>query len=143
MNKTEEINKANEALKNVLVKLDETDKNLVITAHERDNNLRDVMMHLVKWQERLLVVLENPEANFLPDGYSWDNYQALNQKFFDEAQTVKFDEAVEQFKANNEKIVTLFADLTDENAAKLADNFALITYKHYPWAIDMIEKSNP
>ena len=141
MNKTEEIEKTDLALQNVLAALDAADKDLVITAHERDDNLRDVVMHLVRWQELLINVLENPSADLLPDGYSWDTYKDLNQVFHDESQSISYEDAVSQLEANNDKIVALYVLLSDADAEKLADNFSMLTYRHYPWAIDMIEQS--
>ena len=137
MDKANDIVEAKKSLNKVLQVLEATNKELIITASVRDHNLRDIVMHLVKWQE----ILKDKNEQLLPEGYSWDNFQALNQVFHDEAQSISYDDAIEALKKNNDKIISLYENLNDERSEEIADNFALITYKHYPWLIDMIEKS--
>lgn len=141
MNPSNEIKEANAAFEALLVKFDQTDSTLVITASARDSNLRDVLMHLVRWQELLEARLRETGKSLLPEGYTWDNFQELNQVFHDEGQDKSFEATLARFKSNHKNLVSLFENLEDTRAAEVSEDFALITYKHYPWAVDMIDQS--
>ncbi|GFH39701.1 ClbS/DfsB family four-helix bundle protein [Lactococcus insecticola] len=138
------ISASNASLEKLLDVIAATDEAKAITASERDNVPRDSLMHLVKWQELLINLLENPAADLMPEGYSWDNFQELNQAFFETAQTVSYEAAISQLKVNHEKAVQLFkSDLSNdkfdaETLENLTKTFELITTNHYPWGVEML-----
>ena len=53
----------------------------------RDKNVRDVLIHLYEWQKLLIRFIGNNSEGqkaipFLPAGYSWKTYGAMNQMFW-------------------------------------------------------------
>ncbi len=56
---------------------------------KRDKNLRDVIMHLVRWQKLLLTWVANNmngmTVQFLLPGYTWKTYGDMNRLFWEKS----------------------------------------------------------
>jgi len=120
----------------------------------RDRNLRDVVMHLVRWQDLLSAWVKNNtnglSTPFLPNGYTWKTYGEMNLRFWEECQTVPLDDAMEQLRNRHERTLDLIAGFTDEElftkaryrwtgTTSLASYFISTTSAHYEWALKKLK----
>lgn len=94
----------------------------------RDQNLRDVLIHLYEWHCLLLDFVENnqqkPGTPFLPAPYNWRNYGELNQIFTKKHQHTSLAEAKKLLADSHRKILALVDSFNEEQ---------LFTKKHYSW----------
>lgn len=120
----------------------------------RDENIKDVMYHLVAWHHILLnLVKTNPALPFeLKPGYTWANLEALNYSIKQEANLVSLDDVLKVFKHTHETLVDYVLGL-DERILNEVGYYPFTTPSnlgefihecmggHYQWAISSIEFS--
>lgn len=72
---------------------------------KRDNNLRDVIVHLYEWHQLLIDWVKSNMSNakqpFLPAPYNWKTYGDLNVEFWKKHQNTSYNQA---FKEHVEKV---------------------------------------
>ena len=94
----------------------------------RDQNIRDVLMHLNEWHLLLLEWIKNRENEvskpFLMEGYNWKTYGDMNMVFWKRCQNISEDEALERFRASHAKVMEALDTFTQEE---------LFTSSYYPW----------
>ena len=94
----------------------------------RDNNLRDVLMHLNEWHLLLLEWIKNRENGsnkpFLMEGYNWKTYGDMNLVFWKRCQNISEEEALNRFKASHKQVMEALDGFTQEE---------LFTKSYYPW----------
>lgn len=94
----------------------------------RDQNLRDVLIHLYEWQQLLLTwVADNQQGQarpFLPAPYNWRSYGAMNEEFVVKHQNTSLAEAKALLADSHQQTLQLLSNFSDE---------ALFTKKYYPW----------
>lgn len=120
----------------------------------RDKNLRDVLMHLVEWHNLLLEWIKNRENGsnkpFLMEGYNWKTYGDMNIVFYNRAQNVTEEEALEKFKESHAKIMKAIDTFSQEElftntyypwvgGSCIGSYFISATSSHYDWAMKKIK----
>ncbi|BDR57824.1 ClbS/DfsB family four-helix bundle protein [Xylocopilactobacillus apicola] len=122
---------------------------------KRDQNIRDVLIHLYEWQVLLLNWVKSNQKgvakDFLPDGYNWRNYGEMNVELWKKHQSTPYDEALENLKDTHQKVMKLIdafsnEELFSKGAFPWTGNNTLGAYvvsstsSHYDWALKKIRK---
>lgn len=121
---------------------------------KRDKNLRDVIMHLVSWQDLLLKWVESnmngTETQFLLPGYTWKTYGDMNILFWEKCQDIALDDAMNRLNYNHRRILDLAESFTDKElftkahytwtgTTSLGSYFISTTSAHYDWALKKLK----
>lgn len=122
---------------------------------ERDQNIRDVLVHLYEWHQLLIHwVTMNQMGNaksFLPPGYNWRTYGEMNVEFWRRHQETSFEEALLLLEESHEEVMVLLAGISAEElflkgaypwvgGTTLGSYFVSATGSHYNWALKKIRK---
>ena len=122
---------------------------------KRDNNIRDVLIHLYEWHQLLINWVNSNQngisANFLPANYNWFNYGQMNVEFFLKHQTTPYDIALNLFKDSHKEVMGLIdtfssEQLFEKNQFTWTKTTTLGSYcvsasaSHYVWASNKIKK---
>ncbi|QIL46851.1 ClbS/DfsB family four-helix bundle protein [Vagococcus coleopterorum] len=122
----------------------------------RDQNKRDMLIHLYEWHQLLLTCVKNNSSNtvvpFLPSPYNWKNYGEMNQMFFEKHQNTSYDEALRLLKSSHESVMELIEAHSNEelfeknifpwtNTTTFGSYCVSATSSHYEWAIKKIKQS--
>ena len=122
---------------------------------QRDNNIKDVLIHLYEWHQLLLNWVNNNtngvEKQFLLEPYNWRTYGDMNVDFWKKHQTTAYNESKELFIDSHKKIMILAKKLSNEELfsknvyawvgkSTLGSYFVSTTSSHYDWAIKKIKK---
>ena len=117
---------------------------------QRDRNLRDVLMHLYEWHQLLLNWLKNCDNEqkrpFLPEGYNWRTYGAMNVAFWEKNQGVSEEEALRRLEESHHQVMQALGTFSDEElftkgfypwvgGSSIGGYFISNTSSHYAWAI--------
>ena len=124
----------------------------------RDNNVRDVLIHLYEWHQLLLKFPKNNEGvsdkksaiAFLPSEYSWKTYGEMNLMFWNRHQETSLEEAKKLLAQSHAQVMKLIEGYTNEELfmpkyfawtgnAALGDYCVSSTSSHYDWAIKKIK----
>ncbi|MDO4932101.1 MAG: ClbS/DfsB family four-helix bundle protein [Prevotellaceae bacterium] len=120
----------------------------------RDKNLRDVIMHLVRWQELLQIWVANNmkglTVQFLLPGYTWKTYGDMNILFWKECQNIPTDDAMKRLSDSHRQIMNLAERFTDKElfgkahynwtgTTSLGSYFISTTSAHYDWALKKLK----
>lgn len=120
----------------------------------RDKNLRDVIMHLVRWQELILVWVANNmkgmTVQFLLPGYTWKTYGDMNLRFWEECQEIAIDDAMRQLQESHKQVLEQAERFTDKElfdkahynwtgTTSLGSYFISTTSAHYDWALKKLK----
>ena len=124
----------------------------------RDKNVRDVLIHLYEWHQLMLSFPKNNKGvkdsksaiAFLPEGYSWKTYGAMNVMFWKRHQKTGLEEAKKLFAKSHADVMALIKKYTDEELftkkyfpwvgnAELGSFFVSNTSSHYAWAIKKLK----
>jgi len=120
----------------------------------RDNNLRDVLIHLYEWHQLMLRWVsanQNGEnAPFLPAPYTWKTYGDMNIAFWEQHQATSLEEAKQMLAASHEDVLKLAEPFSTEElftkgvfpwvgGSTLGSYFVSVTASHYEWAIKKIK----
>lgn len=116
----------------------------------RDQNIRDVLMHLNEWHLLLLSWIKNRENEdkrpFLMEGYNWKSYGEMNMVFWKRCQNVSEEEAMERFKDSHARVMEALDSFTQEEmftnsyypwvgGSSIGSYFISTTSSHYDWAM--------
>lgn len=120
----------------------------------RDQNLRDVLIHLHEWHKLLLHwVDENQKGNavpFIPEPYNWKTYQDMNVGFFEKHQETSLEDAKELFQATHKQVMELAESYDNDQlfsknvypwvgGSTLGSYFVSVTASHYAWAMKKLK----
>jgi hypothetical protein len=94
----------------------------------RDQNLRDVVVHLWGWHQLLIdwcrANLAGARVGFLPEPYTWKTYGQFNQQLWKDHQSTTYQEAVARLQASHAEVMAIIAALSEEE---------LFVKQHFPW----------
>lgn len=120
---------------------------------DRDDNLRDVLVHLHEWHLLLLNWIEsNREGHtvpFLPSPYNWKNYGKMNAEFKNKHRNTSLGEAQVLLDTGHDRVIRLIKEFTNEElfekkhfrwtgTTSLGSYCVSSTSSHYDWAIKKI-----
>jgi len=123
----------------------------------RDNNLRDVVVHLYEWHRLLLLWTEmniNGEIrSFLPAPYNWKTYGDMNIEFWKKHQSTAYDDAEVLLRDSHSKVMVLIKSLSEDElfgkkhfawtgTTTLGSYCISVTASHYDWASKKIKMHN-
>ena len=121
---------------------------------KRDQNLRDVLIHLYEWHNLMLDWVEanqkGIEKSFLPSPYNWKTYGDMNIEFWKKHQNTYLTEAKRMLNDSHRQIIDLIEAFTNENlfskgvykwtgGTTLGSYFVSVTSSHYDWAIKKLK----
>lgn len=97
---------------------------------KRDQNLRDVLIHLYEWHQLLLAFVEKNRGSaktipFLPEPYNWRSYGRLNIDFWEKHQPTSLVEAKRLLQKSHTEVLLLIESFSDEE---------LFTKGYFPWS---------
>ena len=122
---------------------------------KRDKNIRDVLIHLLEWQNLLLNwVTSNQKGikkQFLEEGYNWKTYGAMNVGFWEKHQDTPYEVSLNSLKESHAQVITLVETFSNEElfskgvfdwvgGSTLGSYFVSVTSSHYDWAMKKIRK---
>jgi Uncharacterized conserved protein len=122
---------------------------------QRDNNIRDVLIHLHEWHKLLINWIDNNrkgiKKQFLLEAYNWKTCDDMNVEFFNKHQTTTYENAKTLFIDSHKKILLLVDTLTNDElfsknvfnwvgGSTLGSYFVSTTSSHYDWAMKKIKK---
>ncbi len=120
----------------------------------RDNNLRDILIHLYEWHQLLLnwvqSNLNGEEKPFIPRPYNWKTYGKLNVEFWRKHQNTSLDEAKSMFRESHAEVMRLAETFSNEElfskgiyswvgGSTLGSYFVSVTASHYDWAVKKLK----
>ena len=120
----------------------------------RDNNLRDVNIHLYEWHLLLLNWVEANQSGemkpFLPEPYNWKTYGDMNVGFWKKHQNTPYDKSKEMVAESHKDVMTLIETFSGEElftkrsfswtgGTTLGSYCVSVTASHYDWAIKKIK----
>lgn len=120
----------------------------------RDQNLRDVLIHLYEWHQLLLNWVhanqKGEEQPFLPHPYNWKTYGNLNVFFWKKHQNTSLEEAKEMAAESHKEVLALAETFSNEELFSkgvypwaggnaIGSYFVSVTSSHYDWAIKKLK----
>lgn len=125
--------------------------------NDRDDSLKDVLIHLYEWQILLLTFIDNninktkDFVQFLPQPYNFRTYPKMNEAFKEKHQNTKLECAKSMLQKSHTESMCKIATLPEETLFikkyyKWCGNTSLGSYcvsstsSHYDWAIKCIKK---
>lgn len=120
----------------------------------RDNNLRDVLIHLYEWHQLLLNWIRSNKNGenkpFIPKPYNWKTYGDMNVEFWKKHQNTPLEQAREMLNKSHEEILNLGDSFSNEElfsrgayewvgGSTLGSYFVSNTASHYDWAIKKLK----
>ncbi len=121
---------------------------------KRDQNLRDIFIHLYEWHQLLINwVRANQNGDpkpFLPAPYNWRTYGQMNQAFWEKHQATSLDDAKFMFQTSHAEVMKLADCFSDQElfckgaypwtgGSTLGSYFVSTTASHYDWAIKKLK----
>lgn len=77
----------------------------------RDQNIRDVLVHLYEWHQLLLKWVDANQRGearlFLPAPYSWKTYGQMNIEFWEKHQKTSLADAIEMLQGSHKKVMKI------------------------------------
>jgi hypothetical protein len=158
INKEQLVNAGNENFKklfDLIHSLSKSEQEMPFSFHDRDKNIRDVLVHLYEWHQLLLHWISLNKAgnktNFLPEPYNWKTYPELNVDFWRKHQNTLLKRAIDLLnKSHEETVITIDSFSNEELFTKkyftwtgttsLGSYCISATSSHYDWAIKKIRK---
>ena len=122
---------------------------------KRDNNLRDVLIHLHEWHLLLLNWMDNNmkgnAKQFLLEPYNWKTYGEMNVEFWRRHQDTTYDDSKRMLGDSHNKVMKLVEMLSNDElfskgvyswvgGSTLGSYFVSTTASHYDWAMKKIKK---
>ena len=120
----------------------------------RDQNIRDVLVHLYEWHMLLFNWIEaNMRGDmqpFLPAPYNWSNYAGMNISFWEKHQSTPYEKAEELLKESHARVLGRLESCSDEalfvrahfswtGTTTLGAYCVSATSSHYDWAIKKLK----
>jgi hypothetical protein len=141
------------ALEKLLEKL--TPEEMVYSAAPGEWSAKDVLAHLIEWEQMVLGWIETGMSGKTPampaEGYKWNQLPALNQQIYEKHRDRPLAEILEQFQRSFQQSLTAIEGFSEEilftrgyyswsgNNA-LAAYFHSCTAAHYLWARKEVQK---
>lgn len=122
---------------------------------DRDKNIRDILVHLYEWHNLLLNWVKynqkGEKRTFLPEGYNWKTYPAMNVEFWKKHQRTSYDDAKKLLDESHLNVMELIRSFSDEQlftkkyydwtgTTSIGSYCVSATSSHYDWAIKKIKK---
>ena len=120
----------------------------------RDNNLRDVLIHLYEWHQLLLNWVKANQSGeakpFLPAPYNFKTYGDMNVELWKKHQNTPYGKSKEMVKENHAKTMDLIETFSDgelftkgsfswTGGTTLGSYCISVTASHYDWAMKKIK----
>lgn len=120
----------------------------------RDQNLRDVLIHLYEWHQLLIKWVgsntKGQTAPFLPEPYNWKTYGEMNVEFWKKHQTTTLDEAKALLATSHEEVLRLAESFSENElftkgvykwvgGSTLGSYFISVMPSHYDWALKKLK----
>jgi hypothetical protein len=120
----------------------------------RDNNLRDVLIHLYEWHRLLLNWVKTNQSGeekpFLPEPYNWKTYSDMNVELWKKHQDTPYDKSKKMLRESHAEVMKLIETFSNgELFAKgsfswtggsvLGSYCVSVTASHYDWAMKKIK----
>ena len=124
---------------------------------KRDQNLKDVLIHLYEWHQLLLNWYAANQSGdpkpFIPEPYNWKTYGVMNVGFWKKHQATTLKQAKLQLDQSHKEVVALAETLTNEQlfakgsyswvgGSTLGSYFISCTSSHYDWAMKKLKAHN-
>ena len=121
----------------------------------RDENLRDVLIHLHEWHKLLLNWITTNQGGdkkpFLPAQYNWKTYGQMNLEFWEKHQATSLDNAVSAVKKSHVDVMKIIDSFPDDKlfekgslpwtgTSTLGSYCVSATASHYDWAIKKLKQ---
>ena len=122
---------------------------------QRDNNVRDVLIHLYEWHQLLLNWVESNQkgenVSFLPSPYTWKTYGDMNVEFWRKHQNTSYEQAEKLLKESHQKVMTVIESFSNDElfskeyfdwtgTTTLGSYCVSTTSSHCDWAMKKIKK---
>ena len=115
------------ALEKLLEKL--TPAEMVHSAGPGEWSAKDVLAHLIEWEQMVLGWIETGLSGKTPampaEGYKWNQLPALNQQIYEKHRDRPLAEILEQFQRSFQQSMTAIEGFSEE---------ILFTRGYYPWS---------
>lgn len=120
----------------------------------RDNNLRDILVHLYEWHQLTLHWVHSNQNGdsvpFLPKPYTWKTYGNLNMQFWKKHQNTSLEDARAMLEKSHREIMQMAKTFSNEElftkgvfpwvgGSTLGSYFISNTSSHYNWAIKKLK----
>ena len=120
----------------------------------RDQNLRDVLIHLYEWHQLFLNWIkanQNGENRpFLPDPYTWKTYGDMNVELWKRHQDTPYDQSKDMLRKSHSEVMKLIDTFSNDElftkgsfswtgGSTLGSYCASVTASHYDWAMKKIK----
>lgn len=121
----------------------------------RDENIKDVLMHLYEWHQLLIDWVANNQAGqdypFLKAGYNWRTYPDMNDEFKIKNDKVTYDQANAKLKQSHRAVMDLASSIPEAGffekkfylwvgGSSLGSYFTSSSVSHYTWALKKIKR---
>ena len=121
----------------------------------RDQNLRDILIHLHEWHKLLINWISENQAGkaapFLPEAYNWKTYPQMNMEFWNAHQNTPLDKAQLMLRESHAQAMALIEGFSDDElfskkhfswtgSSTLGSYCVSATASHYDWAIKKIRR---
>jgi len=121
----------------------------------RDQNLRDVLVHVYEWHQLLLLWvsanLNGEKKPFLPEPYNWKTYGQMNVGFWEKHQQTPYDQAKTMLMKSHSEVMALIESLSGDElfakrqfswsgASTVGSYCVSATSSHYDWAMKKIKQ---
>ena len=121
----------------------------------RDQNLRDVLVHLYEWHQLLIDWIDSNQKGeskpFLPPPYNWKTYGDMNVMFFQKHQGTSLQEAKALLKESHQEATKRVEGFTDKElfenkhfswtgTTSLGSYCTSATASHYDWAMKKVRE---
>lgn len=122
---------------------------------KRDQNLRDVLIHLYEWHQLLLNWIASNTSGvkmpFLPEPYNWKTYSHMNVMFWEKHQSTPCSDAREMLQKSHDAVIEAIGQFSNDElfekkrfswtgTSTLGSYFVSVTSSHYDWAMKKIKK---
>jgi hypothetical protein len=121
----------------------------------RDNNLRDVLIHLYEWHQLLLNWVKANQSGeakpFLLEPYNWKTYGDMNVELWKKHQNTPYDKSKEMIIESHSKVMKLIDTFSNDElfckgsfswtgGSTLGSYCVSVTDSHYDWAMKKIKQ---
>lgn len=141
--------------KELSISFDFTDDIKKKEAHwRRDENLRDILIHLYEWHQLLLNWISSntngDNKSFIPEPYNWKTYGLMNEQFKQKHQKTTLEEAKSLLIKSHEDVIELAKLFSNDElfskgvykwvgGSTLGSYFVSVTASHYDWALKKLK----
>ncbi len=121
---------------------------------KRDQNLRDILIHLYEWHQLLLNWVHSNQKGenkpFIPMPYNWKTYGDMNMELWKKHQNTSLEKAMDMLQKSHIEVVKLAEAFSNEElfskgvykwigGSTLGSYFVSVTASHYDWAMKKLK----